>query len=142
MYISKKAIQIFYADSDMMGVVYHANYLKWFELGRSALIEELGFNYLAMEAEGYFAPVYDAHVTYKKPVRFGENVYVKTWVEESNGIRTVYGYQIVDDTNDVRAEGSTTHVIVRKDNFRPANFKKAFPEWFAKYEEIKKKPAE
>jgi len=49
MYISKKEIQLLYADTDMMGVMYHANYLKWFELGRTAYIEDLGFKYTDME---------------------------------------------------------------------------------------------
>ena len=66
MFISSKEIQLLYADTDMMGVIYHANYLKWFELGRTQLIVDLGYNYLAMEEMGYYAPVYDAQVTYKK----------------------------------------------------------------------------
>ena len=62
MFISKKEIQLLYADTDMMGVMYHANYLKWFELGRTQLIEDLGFSYVGMEEKGYFAPVYDVHM--------------------------------------------------------------------------------
>lgn len=139
MFISTKEIQLLYADTDMMGVIYHANYLKWFELGRTQLIEDIGFSYLSMEEEGYYAPVYDAHITYKKAIRYGEKAYVNTWVDVNDGLKTVYGYQIVNGDNEICAEGTTTHIVVKKDNFRPVQFKKAFPEWFIKYEEIKKK---
>ena len=138
MHLSKKEIEITYADTDMMGVVYHANYLKWFEIGRTQLIKELGFSYLDMEKEGYLAPVYSVQVTYKRAVRYGDKVYVKTWVEENTGLKTVYGYQIVDGQDLVYAEGTTTHIIVRKDNFKTVQFKKVFPDWFKRYEEIKK----
>jgi len=66
-YQSKIDLKIDYADTDMMGVVYHANYLKFFERGRTGLIEDLGYSYLEMENEGYFAPVYDVYAVYKKP---------------------------------------------------------------------------
>lgn len=138
MYFSNKEIQLSYADTDMMGVIYHANYLKWFELGRTQLIEDLGYHYLDMEKAGYYAPVYKVEITYKKAVRYGDKVLVKTWVEENQGLKTVYGYQIVNDLQEVCAAGSTTHIIVRKSDFKPVQFKKVFPEWFRKYEQIKK----
>jgi len=139
MFISTKEIQLLYADTDMMGVIYHANYLKWFELGRTQLIEDIGFSYVAMEEAGYYAPVYDVNCTYKKAIRYGEKAFVHTWVEAIDRLKTVYGYSIVNGNDEVCAEGSTTHIVVRKDDFRPVQFKKAFPEWYQKYEEIKKK---
>lgn len=137
--ISTAEIQLSYADTDMMGVIYHANYLKWFEIGRTHLIEELGYNYLDMEKAGYYAPVYKAEVTYRKAVRYGDQVFVRTWVDENQGLKTVYGYQIVNDSKEICAEGSTTHIIVRKEDFKPVQFRKAFPEWFNRYEQVKKK---
>ena len=138
-YVHKLDLKIDYADTDMMGVVYHANYLKFFERGRTALIEDIGYSYVAMEDAGYFAPVYDVQATYKKPLRYGEKAYVKTWIDLNDGIKTVYGYQIVNEQGDPCVEGTTTHIIVSKDSFRPKSFKKTFPEWFQKYEELKKK---
>ncbi|QHA00100.1 acyl-CoA thioesterase [Dehalobacter restrictus] len=137
--ISTKEIQVSYADTDMMGVIYHANYLKWFELGRCQLVEDAGYHYLDMEEAGYYAPVYQVEVTYKKAVHYGERVFVKTWVEENQGLWTVYGYKVVNGSSEACAEGTTKHILVRKDNFKPVQFKKAFPEWFRRYEEIKKK---
>jgi acyl-CoA thioester hydrolase len=139
LFISTREIQLLYADTDMMGVIYHANYLKYFELGRTGLIEDIGYSYLDMENLGYFSPVYDIQITYKKPLRYGDKGFVRTWVEKNDGIKSVYGYTIVNGDQEVCAEGTSTHIIVKKDNFRPTSFKKAFPEWFLKYEEIKKK---
>ncbi|MFD1708281.1 acyl-CoA thioesterase [Siminovitchia sediminis] len=141
MYIATKEIQILYADTDMMGVIYHGNYIKWLELGRTQLIEDIGYNYLDMEKAGYYAPVYHLDITYKKPIVLGDRVFVKTWVEENKGLRTVYGFRIVNHEDDIFAEGTTTHIVVKKQqgHFRPVQFKKAFPDWFQKYEEIKRK---
>jgi acyl-CoA thioester hydrolase len=138
-FISTREIQLLYADTDMMGVIYHANYLKYFELGRSGLIEDLGYSYLDMENAGYFAPVYDIQATYKKPLRYGDRGFVNTWIEKNDGIKTIYAYSITNGDKEVCAEGTSTHIVVKKDTFRPIAFKKAFPEWFLKYEEIKKK---
>ncbi len=141
-FISTRDIELYYADTDMMGVVYHANYLKFFERGRTGLIEDIGYNYLEMENKGYFAPVYDVYAVYKKPLRYGDQAKVKTWVETNDGIKTVYGYQIINQNEEICVEGTTTHIIVSKETFRPKPFKKIFPEWFNKYEEIKKQPTD
>ncbi|UWG96206.1 acyl-CoA thioesterase [Dehalobacter sp. DCM] len=137
--ISTIEIQLSYADTDMMGVIYHANYLKWFELGRCQLVRDAGYDYMEMETKGYYAPVYKVDATYKKAIRYGDRVFVKCWVEENQGLWTVYAYQVLNGEDEVCAEGTTTHILVRKDNFKPVQFKKVFPEWFQRYEEIKKK---
>lgn len=138
-FVSTREIQLYYADTDMMGVIYHANYLKFFELGRTGFIEDIGYSYLAMEDSGYYAPVYDINITYKKPLRYGDKAFVKTWVTLNDGIKTIYAYTIVNGEEEVCAEGTSTHIIVKKDTFKPTSFKRAFPEWYLKYEEIKKK---
>ncbi|GER68909.1 hypothetical protein BpJC7_02120 [Weizmannia acidilactici] len=138
MHIAKTDIQLSYADTDMMGVIYHGNYIKWLELGRSQFVEDAGYDYLDMEKAGYYAPVYHLDITYKKSIRFGDQVSVLTWVEENGRSRTVYGFKIVNGQNEICAEGTTTHIIVKKDTFRPVSFAKVFPEWFHKYEEMKK----
>lgn len=126
-------IEVRYQETDQMGVVYHANYLIWFEIGRTKFIEYLGFNYTDMEANNVVSPVTNVNVTYKHPVKYGDSVYVDTWLESYNGIRTVYGYNIVQEDNKVVVTGTTEHVIVRKDSFRPLSLRKAFPDWHEAY---------
>jgi acyl-CoA thioester hydrolase len=138
MHISEMEIQVRYAETDQMGVVYHANYIIWFELGRTRLIEELGFKYADMENYGYLSPVVDVQASYKKPVKYGEKAFVRTWVEEYNGIRTVYHYEILNEQRELCVEGSSTHVVVKKETFKPVSLKKVFPNWHLAYEQAKK----
>lgn len=95
-YIAEKEIQVLYSDTDMMGVIYHANYLKWAELGRMQLIEDVGYDYTAMEREGYYAPVYNVDVTYKKALKYGDRAFVRTWVKLNSGMKTIYGFEIIN----------------------------------------------
>ncbi|EIJ77987.1 thioesterase family protein [Bacillus methanolicus PB1] len=139
MLVSTTEIDVRYAETDQMGVVYHANYLIWMEIGRTKLIEDLGFKYADMEKEGILAPVIDIQASYKKAVRFGEKVTVKTWIEEYDGFRVSYGYEIINGSGDLAATGVSKHVCVRKDSFRPIAIKKMFPDWHNAYENAKKR---
>lgn len=126
-------IEVRYQETDQMGVVYHANYLVWFEIGRTKYIEYLGFKYADMEKHNIVSPVIDAQISFKKPVRYGEQAAVETWIEKYDGIRTVYGYHVIGEEGDIAVSGMTEHVIVRKDTFRPLSLRKAFPEWHKAY---------
>lgn len=116
-----------------MGVVYHANYLVWFEIGRTKYIEYLGFKYADMERHHIVSPVTDAQISFKQPVRYGEQIAVETWIEKYDGIRTVYGYHVIGENGSIAVSGTTEHVIVKKDTFRPLSLRKAFPEWHKAY---------
>jgi acyl-CoA thioester hydrolase len=118
-----------------MGVVYHANYLVWFEIGRTKYIEHLGFKYADMEKHNIVSPVINAQISFEKPVKYGEAATIETWIKKYNGIRTVYGYQVIGEDGQIAVSGETEHVIVRKDNFRPLSLRKAFPDWHKAYEQ-------
>lgn len=126
-------IEVRYQETDQMGVVYHANYLVWFEIGRTKYIEHLGFNYADMEKEGIVSPVLDVQITYKYPVRYGENAKVNTWLKSYDGIRTVYAYEVLREDDQIAVEGETSHVIVNKETFKPTTLRKAFPTWHKAY---------
>lgn len=134
MIISDYSIQVRYAETDQMGVVYYANYLIWMELGRTALIEKLGFRYADMEKEGVVSPVTGLQVDYKSPVRYGETPTIKTWIEEYDGIRVTYGYEVVKENGEVALLATSNHVCVKKDGFRPISIRKKFPEWHEAYQ--------
>ncbi|RDW19578.1 hypothetical protein CWR48_07605 [Oceanobacillus arenosus] len=126
-------IEVRYQETDQMGVVYHANYLVWFEIGRTKYIESLGLSYAKMEAENVVSPVIDVQISYKKPVKYGESTFVETWVEEYDGLRTTYGYHVINERGEIAVSGTTKHVIVRKDTFRPLSLRRSFPEWHQAY---------
>ncbi|SFD78292.1 acyl-CoA thioester hydrolase [Lentibacillus persicus] len=126
-------VEVRYQETDQMGVVYHANYLVWFEIGRTKYIESLGFTYTDMEKNDIVSPVVDAQINFNKPVHYGEQAFVETWIESYDGIRTVYANNIFREDGDVAVSGTTKHVIVNKKSFRPLSLRKAFPEWHRAY---------
>ncbi|RSK52851.1 acyl-CoA thioesterase [Bacillus canaveralius] len=138
MHVAVKEIEVRYAETDQMGVVYHANYLIWMELGRTQLIEDLGFNYAKLEGEGIISPVIDIQASYKKPVRYGEKALVKTWIEEYDGFRVTYAYEIADESGNIAVTGLSKHVCVKKESFRPISIKRSYPDWHDAYEKAKK----
>lgn len=140
MLLGKKEIEVRYAETDQMGVVYHANYLVWMELGRTSIIEDLGFKYADMEKEGVISPVIDIQASYKKPVRYGEKAMVHTWIEEYDGFRVTYGYEIFTESGDLALKGMSQHVCVMQETFRPISIRKKFPVWHEAYEKHKKQP--
>lgn len=142
MLVSTTIVPVRYAETDQMGVVYHANYLVWMELGRTAFIEELGFNYADLEKEGILSPVTDLRATYKRPLRYGETATVKTWVEAYDGLRVTYGYEILTPQGETAVVGFSEHVCVKKDSFRPVSFRRIHPAWHEAYEKAKKNSLE
>lgn len=138
MLVSTKEIEVRYAETDQMGVVYHANYIIWMELGRTQFVKDLGFNYAALEEQGVLSPVLDIQASYKKPLHYGETATVKTWVEAYDGLRTTYGYEIYNQEGILAVSGSSLHTCVKKDSFRPISLRRKFPDWHEAYEKAKK----
>jgi acyl-CoA thioester hydrolase len=138
MLVSTKEIEVRYAETDQMGVVYHANYLVWMEVGRTTLIQDLGFNYAEMEKDGVISPVMDIQISYKKPLRYGEKAIVKTWIDEYDGLRVIYGYEILTMDGQLAVTATSKHVCVKKENFRPIIIRKFYPDWHNAYEKAKK----
>ncbi|MDC3415026.1 acyl-CoA thioesterase [Terrihalobacillus insolitus] len=129
----RTSIKVRYQETDQMGVVYHANYLVWFEIGRTALIESLGFQYHEMEKQGVVSPVVDASLSFKQPIRYGQDAVVETWIEEYDGLRVTYAYRIKDTADQVAVTGFTKHVVVKKDSFKPVSIRRSFPDWHQAY---------
>ena len=88
-----------------------------------------------MENHGVVSPVIDANISFKRPIRYAEETYVETWLESYDGVRTVYGYNIINEQGKVAVEGTTTHTIVNKETFRPLSVRRTFPEWHQAYQE-------
>lgn len=133
----KTQTKVRYAETDQMGVVYHANYLVWFELGRTALVDSLGLDYVKMEEEeGLLSPVLKVDASFANPVRYGDEATITTWVEKYDGLRVTYNYEIAVGDR-ICVTGSSVHVCVRKENFRPVSLRRILPEWHKIYDEIK-----
>ena len=76
--LRKTRVRVRYADTDRMGVVYYANYLVWFEVGRTEWLRETGWSYREMESEGVALPVIEARCEYRQPARYDDEVEIAT----------------------------------------------------------------
>ncbi|WP_280771911.1 acyl-CoA thioesterase [Salipaludibacillus daqingensis] len=140
MLVATTNVDVRYAETDQMGVVYHANYLVWCEIGRTKMIEEIGFSYADMEKTGTLSPVTNVQMNYHFPAKYGQSVTIHTWIEDYNGIRITYGYEIKNDEGKRCLTGTSEHVCVDAKTFRPMKIKKHFPAWHEAYEKYKKQP--
>jgi len=107
------AVRVRYAETDQMGVVYHANYLIWFEVGRVELMRAMGFEYKTMETDDdCHIVVAEAHCRYEKPARYDEVLRIRTRIAEWRNRIVRFSYEVFRDNDDVLlATGLTTHVI-------------------------------
>ena len=107
-------VRVRYVETDQMGVVYHANYFVWFEVGRVELLRQMGFSYRDMEElDGCGIAVIDARCRYKAPARYDDEVIVRTrlkYIRESL-IQFEYELMRVSDGT-LLAEADTTHIVV------------------------------
>jgi acyl-CoA thioester hydrolase len=120
-------IRVRYAETDQMGVAYYANYLIWFEIGRSEFCRGKGFCYADLEALGYKLVVTDVHCRYRNSARYDEIIVVRTRLKGINRRMITFGYRILrGEKEEVIAEGETRHLCLDS-NGKP----KSMPEEFA-----------
>ena len=106
-----------YAETDMMGVVYHGSYLPWFEVGRTHLLRQHGVVYRQLEAEGFFLPVLEVGVRYLRPARYDDTITIVTTLREKPILRIRLDYE-VRRGDELLATGQTTHAFIDR-NGRP-----------------------
>ena len=111
--VNETRLRVRYAETDQMGVVYHANHFIWFEVGRVELLRQLGFSYRDMESQdNCFIAVAEAKCRYRAPVRYDEEVLVRTQLLNVRESVVHFGYELrrVED-GALLAEGETTHIV-------------------------------
>lgn len=128
-------VRVRYAETDQMGVVYHANYLVWFEVGRVEFIRQLGMDYKDMEREdGAMIAVAEVTARYKAPARYDDELIVRTTLAGVRGSIVRFRYVVVRVANAledeiVLCEGETVHFVVGRDMKRremPAAYAELF----------------
>jgi acyl-CoA thioester hydrolase len=110
-------VRVRYAETDQMGVVYHANYLVWFEVGRVELMRALGLDYGRMEAEeGCMIAVVEATARFRAPARYDDELRIETRLVAVRSSVIRFRYRVVRESDErLLAEGETTHVVVGRD---------------------------
>ena len=101
-----------YAETDAQRVVYHGNYIVWFEVGRTTYCERVGTPYPRMEAEGIFITVVDVRVRYRRSARYGDVVTIRTRCAEMRSRGCTFVYEVLLPDGSVAAEGETRHLFL------------------------------
>ncbi len=116
---STTTVRVRYAETDQMGVVYHANYLVWFEVARTDLLRHLGWTYREMEASGVRLPVIEVQCTYRSPARYDDELEVRATGKLLSAVRVEFTYEAVLKAGGVSsAVGVTRHAALNV-NGRP-----------------------
>jgi acyl-CoA thioester hydrolase len=104
-------IRVRYAETDRMGLLHHANYLVYFEQGRTELLRSLGFNYKEIEDQGYLLVLTKAEVRYLRPARYDDLLTLRTTCVRTTAVRIDHRYELLRDGL-LLAEGATTLACV------------------------------
>jgi acyl-CoA thioester hydrolase len=125
-------VNVRYAETDQMGIVYYANYLVWFEVGRVAWCKAKGFHYAEMEStDKRYLMVAEASCRYKAPAQFEDDIIVRTGLAKATDRIIHYRYEICrKSTGQLLATGATTHVVADM-NFRPTRLPDSYRKYFA-----------
>ncbi|BBH21481.1 hypothetical protein Back11_28260 [Paenibacillus baekrokdamisoli] len=137
-------LRVRYQETDQMGVVFHGNYLTWFEIGRTELVRYLGMSYQAIEKAGMLLPVVDLACSYRSPARYDDWVVICTTVEQFSSIRISFRSEVrrinemtslpkawlgEEPPGELLVKGETHHVWVNAE-WKPSRVEKAIPELY------------
>ena len=121
-------------ETDAMGIIHHANYIRWFEESRVDFMEKMGFPYFNAVKAGIDFALLSVSCEYKSQVRFGDTVSVQVGITEFTPTRMTIIYNIFDSiTKALRTIGESKHCYFSSDRQRPISLKKELPELFEKF---------
>ncbi|TGE37100.1 acyl-CoA thioesterase [Desulfosporosinus fructosivorans] len=108
---SKTHLRVRYSETDKMGIVYHANFLVWFEVGRSELFRELELPYTEFEEQGLGLAVIEANCRYRKPAHYDDELVLVTEVDQMSSRSARFCYHVYREET-LLAEGKTVHAFI------------------------------
>jgi len=110
----RSQIEVRYAETDMMGVVYHGSYLPWLEVARTAMLAAEGIPYRELEAAGFFLPVIEVNMRYLKPAKYPDAVMITAVMRVKPSLRIRIDYELHRGSEKL-AEGYTSHVFIDRE---------------------------
>lgn len=139
--ITYTPVAIRYGETDMMGIVYHANYFLYFEDARTHFLREAGMPYSEIEAAGYMCPVYRAEIDYAMPLRYGQRAIVETRVVKNAPTKTVYEQRVFLEDDDPQTakphvKAFITACTVDRETFKPVSIKRELPYLYEGYNKL------
>ncbi|RKX34251.1 MAG: acyl-CoA thioesterase [Verrucomicrobia bacterium] len=115
MIVSRAEVRVRYAETDMMGIAYHGNYLPWFEIGRTTLLREQGLPYAELERMGYRLPVLQVRAKYRRPALYDDVLTIVTTMKEQPILRIRLDYRVLRG-EELLATGHTEHAFINHEN--------------------------
>ncbi|MCX2678337.1 thioesterase family protein [Galbibacter sp. EGI 63066] len=126
-YITK--VRVRFVETDPLGIVWHGNYIQYFEDGREAFGREHGISYLDQKENGYTTPIVKSTSEHKRPLRYGDTATVKTIYVDSPAAKLIFRYEIYNEQEELVCTGSTTQVFVTDEGELSLNIPEFFVEW-------------
>lgn len=114
--VNQTKIRVIYADTDAMGIVYHTNYIKWFEVGRGELFRQIGMTYAWIEEQGYGMPLTEVFAHYLYPAQYDQMLLVETQIGYLKRASIRFDYAIWDENREkALVEGHSLHAFVNRE---------------------------
>jgi acyl-CoA thioester hydrolase len=118
MYKHQLKVRVRYSETDKMGIVYHGNFVPYFEIGRVELMREIGLVYKDLEDEGVLMPVVHLEIDFKHPVVYDEQITIETWVEKLPTTKMVFYHKVFSEAENLVCTGNVILVFINK-HFKP-----------------------
>ena len=112
-------LRVRYSDTDQMGYVYYGRYASFYEVARVELFRNLGFSYKKLEEEGIGMPVIDMETKYLLPIKYDEEITIRTRIEKLPSSRIIFHYEITNQNNDLANTAKTTLTFINLLNKKP-----------------------
>lgn len=112
-------LRVRYSDTDQMGYVYYGRYASYYEVARVELFRNLGFSYKKLEEEGIGMPVIDMETKYLLPIKYDEEITIRTRIEKLPSSRIIFHYEITNQNNDLANTAKTTLTFINLLNKKP-----------------------
>lgn len=112
-------VRVRYAETDQMGVVYHSNYIVYFEIGRTEMMRSAGISYAELEERGYVLAVIETGARHKASARYDDLLTVRTWLREVTKTRLRFEYAVMRDEAILTTGFTVLAFLNRTDNMRP-----------------------
>ena len=117
---------VYYYETDKMGVVHHSNYVRWLEEARTNFFNDADLAYVETESYGVMSPVTDMSLKFKYPARFGDRFTVRLRMTKYTGVRFRVAYTVVNQNGDILLEGESGHAFIDS-NHKPVSMSRAIP---------------
>lgn len=120
-------VRVIYGDTDQMGVVYHANYFRYFEFSRMEFFRARGGSYQDLEREGYMLPIAEVSCQYKAPARYDDLLLIRPRVSELRRASLAFQYEVLREgsPSTLLCTGHTLHACIGRDG-KPRRFPDTF----------------